>query len=128
VSIALYEGEISDARMKIRHRNPGNTRPTGKVFDATGILGHHACEYGGGPKIVHNINRMHKGFRKSPTDSDLVYKSFLILPLEKQVGSTSRIGGFLSIDSARPYTFYGKRGRTLVVNCEPIVEHIQELL
>ena len=127
VSIALYEGN-SGSKMRIRHRNPGNARPIGKVFDGRGVLGHHACLSGTGPKIVHNLSRMHRKFRRSPTDSEVVYRSFLILPLTVARNGSSKIGGFLSIDSTRPYTFYGSRGRVLVVNCEPLVEHIQQLL
>ena len=127
VAIALYEGS-STTNLRIRHRNPGNTRPLGRHFDGKGILGHHACQGGSGPKIVHNINRMHASFRKSPTNSKVLYQSFLILPLTLDRNGKKVIGGFLSIDSTRPYTFYGSRGTVLIVNLEPIVEHIQKLL
>lgn len=127
VSIALYNGS-GTGRMSIRHRNPGNTRPIGRSFRTEGVLGHHACQHGAGPKIVHNIKRMNKIFRKSPTNSDVVYKSFLLFPLTLEKQGTATVGGFLSIDSTRPYTFHGSRGNVLVVNCEPIVEHIQKLL
>jgi hypothetical protein len=127
VAIALYEGS-STTRLRIRHRNPGNTRPVGRTFDGKGVLGHHACQSGSGPKIVHNIKRMHPKFRKSPTNSQALYHSFLILPLTVERNGGKVIGGFLSIDCTKPYTFYGSRGTTLIVNLEPIVEHIQRLL
>ena len=127
VAIALYEGS-STTNLKLRHRNPGNTRPIGRQFDGTGILGHHACQNGSGPKIVHNIKRMHANFRRSPTNSKVLYESFLILPLTVERNGTQVIGGFLSIDSTKPYTFYGSRGTVLIVNLEAIVEHIQKLL
>lgn len=127
VSIALYTGNSSH-KMRIRHRNPGNERPIGKEFEGRGVLGHHACQHGAGPKIVHNLLRMHPDLRQSPTNSEVVYRSFLLIPLTIRREDKEKIGGFLSIDSTRPYTFYGKRGKKLVVTCEPVVEHIQKLL
>lgn len=127
VSTALYQGN-SNSRMHIRHRNPGNTRPVNRNFDGRAVLGHHACQAGDSPKIVHNLKRMNRIFRTSPTRSEVIYQSFLIIPLNIDRNGRTTIGGFLSIDATRPYTFYGNRGTQLIVNCQPVVEHIQRLL
>lgn len=66
--------------------------------------------------------------QKSPTQSEVAYRSFFILPLTVARGQETKIGGFLSIDSTRPYIFYGKRARIIVVNIQPVIEHIQDLL
>jgi hypothetical protein len=127
VSIALYTGE-SNHRMCIKHRNPGNTRPLGRKFDGAAVLGHHACKAGSQPRVVHDLRGMSKMLQKSPTQSEVAYRSFFILPLTITRGQETKIGGFLSIDSTRPYSFYGKRARIIVVNIQPVIEHIQDLL
>jgi hypothetical protein len=127
VSVALYTGS-SEYQMCIRHRNPGNIRPIGRKFDGRTTLGHHACRVGSQPRVIHDIRGMSAELRKSPTQSAATYRSFLLLPLVVKRGSTERIGGFLSIDSTRPYCFFGKRARILVVDVAPIIAHIQDLL
>lgn len=127
VSIALYTGE-SNHRMCIKHRNIGNTRPIGRKFDGSAVLGHHACKAGKQPRVVHDLRGLHKILQKSPTQSDASYRSFFILPLTVKRSEGERVGGFLSIDSTRPYSFFGKRARIIVVNIQPVVEHIEDLL
>jgi hypothetical protein len=127
VSIALYTGS-SDQQMTIRHRNPGNTRPINRKFDGRTALGHHACRAGRQPRVVHDLKGLSKGLQKSPTQSSASYRSFLLVPLVITKGGVETIGGYLSIDSDRPYCFYGRRASIIVVNIEPIVEHIQNLL
>lgn len=127
VAIALYTGESSH-RMCIKHRNPGNTRPMGRKFDGGGVLGHHACKAGSQPRVVHDIRGLGKELQRSPTQSEVGYRSFLILPLVVTRSEGQRIGGFLSIDSTRPYSFFGKRAKVVVVNCQPVIEHIQDLI
>lgn len=127
VSVALYNGS-SDHQMTIRHRNPGNTRPINRKFDGRSALGHYACQAGRQPRIVHDVRGLHRDLQKSPTQSAASYRSFLIVPLIIRRGQEERVGGFLSIDSNRPYCFFGKRASIIVVNVEPIIEHIQDLL
>jgi len=80
VAIALYEGN-SRSRLRIRHRNPGNTRPTNKEFDGAGVMGHYACGAGKNPRVVHDLRGFEKSVQRSPTQSAATYRSFLILPL-----------------------------------------------
>lgn len=127
VAIATYNGQ-SSSRMCIKYRNPGNTRPLNRKFDGEGVLGHHACQAGTAPRVVHDIRGLAKDLQRSPTQSEASYRSFFILPLTVTHNGEQRVGGFLSIDSTKPYCFYGSRARIIVVNCQPVIEHIQDLL
>lgn len=127
VAIALYVGG-SATKMVINHRNPGNTRPMGRKFDGVGVLGHYACVAGRAPRPVHDIRAFSKVVQRSPTQTSSNYRSFLILPLVAKRQGNEQVIGFLSIDSTKPYCFYGSRARIIVVTCQPIIEHIQDLL
>lgn len=127
VSLATYEGS-SRSKMRLRYRNPGNDRPQNRPFDATDLLAHRACQAGSKPRVVHDLSGFGRGAKRSPTQSEISYKSFLILPLRAHRDGEEKVIGFLSIDSTTPYSFFGNRAMTIVVNSQPIITHIQALL
>ena len=127
VSVAVYEGS-STQRMKLLYRNAGNTRPVGRTFDGEAILGHRACLAGRGPQIVNDIRRFGAKALKSPTQSEVNYRSIVIFPLVVDRNGNQKVRGFLSVDATVPYAFYGNRGRKLIVNAEPIIQQLQALL
>lgn len=128
VSLVQYAGS-SSSKMKILHRNPGNTRSVnGREFDASGVIGHHACCAGSDYQVVHQMGHFGRDL-PSPTQSQVDYKSIFFVPLEVGLaGGGTRIKGFVSIDCERPYAFYGNRAREIAVNCAPIVEQLKDLL
>ncbi|UZD70897.1 hypothetical protein [Brucella sp. JSBI001] len=125
VSLVLYAGS-SKTRMKIKHRNPGNTRPTNREFDATQLMGYRACSSGTKPRVVHDLKSFGKSAGDSPTQSGVNYRSFLLIPIQSPDGN--RIRGFVSVDSPRPFAFYGERSSVLMVRCEPILNHLSDLI
>lgn len=127
VSLATYEGK-SRTKMRLRFRNPGNDRPQNRTFDATDLLAHRACLAGTTPRIVHDLRGFGLKARKSPTQSAVSYRSFLIFPLHGLRDGEEKVIGFLSIDASTPYSFFGNRASTIVVNSQPIITHIQALL
>lgn len=88
VSLVLYVGS-GTTKMRIFHRNPGNTRPVdGREFDARQLLGHHACQAGSYPRTVHHLNISGAIFRaqrsrKLNTSRFSSYPSRSISPMEK---------------------------------------------
>lgn len=56
------------------------------------------------------------------------YRSFFIVP----ICTARRDGliplGYLSIDSTRPYEFYGNRANVLAVECESIIARLKKLM
>ena len=127
VSLATYEG-TSRTNMRLRFRNPGNERPQNRTFDATDVLAHRVCLSGTVPRIVHDLRGFGPKARKSPTQSVVSYRSFLIFPLRAQRAGVEKVIGFLSIDSSTPYSFFGNRGNDIVVHAQPIITHIQALI
>ncbi len=125
VTLALYMGS-STTRMKIKHRNPGNARPSNRDFDATNLMGYHACQNGTEPRVVHDLKKFGKSAADSPTKSGTNYRSFFIIPIESK--SNGSIRGFVSIDSPRPYAFYGNRSSVIMVRCEPVLSHLGDLI
>ncbi len=126
VSLVLYMGS-SASKMRIKHRNPGNDRPVNREFDCRYVVGHHACEAGDFPQVVHDLRRFGRAGATSPTQSKVDYRSIFILPVKSRRNG-SRIRGFVSIDCRRPYAFYGNRANVIVVSCEPVINHIQDLI
>jgi len=123
VSLALYDGR-STSSMKIKHRNPGNERPIGRtVKQLDKVLGHIACR-DGHARVVNDLKYFGRDAMFSPTHSSLNYRSMLLVPITST--REDRVKGFISIDCATPYGFYGNRGKELVVICEPLIDHIQE--
>lgn len=125
VSLVLFVGNHK-TRMVIKHRNPGNKRPTGQEFDASKLMGYKACTKGKEPRVVHHFKKFGKEAADSPTQSGKNYQSFFIMPIESKVDG--RIRGFVSIDSPRPYAFYENRSSVLIVRCEPLMSHLCDLL
>jgi len=124
VSLALYDGR-STSSMKIKHRNSGNERPIGRgVRNLQRVFGHIACQSGLGPRVVHDLKSFGKEALFSPTQSSRNYRAILVIPIASS--KTERIKGFVSIDCARPYAFFGNRSDRLVVTVEPLIDHIQE--
>lgn len=127
VCLATYEGTHSE-RMRIRHRNPGSTRPVNKCFDGTSTIAHRACKSGPDPRVVNDLRAFGSKGRRSPTQSDVTYRSLFIIPVERVTGAQKRVCGFISIDSTRPFAFYGNKQNAIIVVCEPVISHIQDLL
>lgn len=126
VSLATYNGNHSE-EMKIRLRNPGNERPVGK-FATRFVVGHYVCRHGRAPRVVHDLRDFGpKGF-SSPTRGAMNYRSIIFIPLVRTVDDRTEPCGFISVDSARPYAFYGGRDDAIVVACEPFTSHIQALI
>jgi hypothetical protein len=128
VSLVQYAGS-SLAKMKILHRNPGNLRAVdGREFDASHVLGHHACRAGIDYRVVHQLSHFGRGLQ-SPTQSRVDYKSIFFIPLEVPDSTgRGRMKGFVSIDCRRPYAFYGNRAREIAVTCRPVVDHLKDML
>ncbi|MBT1155718.1 hypothetical protein J1C56_08950 [Aminobacter anthyllidis] len=126
VSLVLFSGN-STTRMKVRHRNPGNNRPTNREFDGRSLLGFHACGSGPAPRVVQDLKWFGKPALVSPTQQKVGYRSILIVPVQSS-GTAGAIRGFVSIDCARPYAFYGNRSNVIMVTCEPVFSHINELI
>lgn len=122
VSLAIYEGS-SSTNMKIKHRNPGNTRPRGRrLRDLDTVLGHRACQAGDEPRIVADLKRFgREGFR-SPTQSQCAYRALCLIPVKSVRTGNSK--GFLSIDCVTPHAFDGTVAKKLLVTCEPLIDHI----
>lgn len=127
VSLATYEGN-NRSKMRLRLRNPGNDRPVNRHFDATNLLAHRACQMGSTPRIVHDLRGFGTAACKSPTQSTISYRSFLIFPLVAPRPEGEKVIGFLSIDASTPYSFFGNRAITIVANAQPIIRHIQALV
>lgn len=127
VSLVLYSGS-SRTRMKVRYRNPGNTRPVNREVDADRMLGHIACVNDALPRVVHDLREFGRGAVASPTQSHAEYRSIFFFPLAVGEGTEKVVRGFVSIDCKRPYAFYGNRSNAIVVTCEPILSHIGELI
>lgn len=124
VSLALYDGK-STTNMKIRHRNPGNERPTGrKLKKLEHVLGHRACQAGIEPRVVSDLKVFGREAMFSPTQSKCDYRSIMIVPVLAH--SDSQIKGFVSIDCVRPHAFHNTIANQLVVTTEPLVNHIEE--
>lgn len=128
VSFVQYAGS-SVSKMKILHRNPGNLRPVdGREFDVRYVLGHHACQAGSSPRVVHELTHFGRDLQ-SPTQSNVEYRSIFFIPIEAAIsGGGTKMKGFVSIDCKRPYAFYGNRSREIAVTCRPIVDHLKDLL
>lgn len=124
VSLALYDGK-STTSMKIRHRNPGNERPTGRKLKNLGkVMGHIACQAGPEPRIVPDLKSFGKKAFFSPTQSTCTYRSIVILPITAL--ANGQVKGFVSIDCDRPHAFHGNIAEQLVVTTEPLINHIEE--
>ncbi|MFW2545515.1 hypothetical protein ACN2XU_23040 [Primorskyibacter sp. 2E107] len=124
VSLALYDGK-STTSMKIRHRNPGNERPTGrKLKNLERVMGHIACQAGPEPRVVPDLRSFGKEAFFSPTQSTCTYRSIVILPITAL--GNGKIKGFVSIDCDRPHAFHGNIADQLVVTTEPLINHIEE--
>src|SRR5690606_23015172 len=74
VTLITYTGK-STKRMRVRQRNPGNSRPKGGEFDAEAILGHHACQRGSAPLVINHVRHFGAEFAKSPTQTAYDYRS-----------------------------------------------------
>ena len=124
VSLALYDGK-STTSMKIRHRNPGNERPTGrKLKNLDRVLGHRACQAGPEPRVVPDLKAFGKAGYFSPTQQKCNYRSIVIIPITAL--GNGEIKGFVSVDCDRPYAFHGNIADQLVVTTEPLINHIEE--
>lgn len=127
VALIMYEGS-SIAKLKVAKRNPGNERPVNRPIKAEHLLGHYACQHGASPRVVNHIGHFGRDFAMSPTQTRVNYKSILILPLECDSAEGKKIRGFVSIDSTRPYAFFGNRANVVVVVCDPIISQLRELV
>ncbi|WP_442580698.1 hypothetical protein ACSBOB_01470 [Mesorhizobium sp. ASY16-5R] len=127
VSLVLFVG-ASSTKMKVRHRNAGNDRPTNREFPATHLAGYRACQRGTEPRVVHDLREFPREAMVSPTQSAVTYRSIFIVPVASQTNDGPKVKGFVSIDSPRPYAFYGNRSNMIMVTCEPVFSRINELI
>lgn len=125
VSLVLYEKD--GTQMTVRHRNPGNTRPIGRVFDSGKVLGHFACQMGDVPRVVFDLKEFGSHLFQSPTQSVVNYRTILIVPISKRTRGNGIIG-FVSVDCKRPFAFYGHRAKELLVVCEPVFNHVRNVI
>ena len=115
--------------MRVRQRNPGNTRPKGRGdLDTERILGHHVCQRGEAPLAINHIKHFGKEFARSPTQSRYDYKSILLIPMVCDTRDGPRKKGFVSIDCNHPYAFYGNRANSIVTMAKPILSRLKEML
>lgn len=127
VTLILYNGS-SVSKMRIRQRNPGNTRPKGREIDTERLLGHYVCQEGDAPMTVNHIAHFGKEFGKSPTQTSYAYKSILILPIRCDTPDDVKAKGFVSIDCDHPYAFYGNRANSIAVMSKPIINQLREMI
>jgi hypothetical protein len=124
VSLALYSGSGS-TKMSIRHRNPGNERPTGRnLKHLSRVHGHRACQEGPEPRVVADLKLFGKEGHFSPTQSKCNYRSIVIIPIKAR--TSENVKGFVSIDCVKPYAFHGTVAEQLIVTTEPLINHIEE--
>lgn len=127
VSLARYvPGQ--PAMLRIDERNAGSLRKMGVTFSGRFVIGHHACMAGDDPRAVYDIRAFGAEAFRSPTGSKTPYRSFFIVP----ICTARRDGliplGYLSIDSTRPYEFYGNRANVLAVECESTIARLKKLM
>ena len=127
VSLIVYVGN-SSTKMRISDRNPGNTRPTNREIEGDKLLGHHCCAFDAAPRVIDDILSFGKELAKSPTQPNLAYRSIFVIPLEAQPADPRKAKGFISIDCARPYAFYGNRSNEIIITSEPLKTLISELI
>lgn len=128
VSLVLYD-PADRARMTIKHRNPGAKRPLNRVVrNLDKLFGHHACSAGPAPRIVDDVLSFGRDAVESPTQSQVNYRSIFIIPIEPLDGEAERIAGFISIDSERPFAFYGRRSTNIAITCTPFIDFISHLV
>ena len=128
VTLILYQG-TGTSKMRVKQRNPGNTRPKGRGdIDSERILGHHVCQRGDAPLTVNNISHFGKEFSRSPTQTRYDYKSILLIPLVCDTPQGPKAKGFVSIDCNHPYAFYGNRANSITVMATPIIKQLKEML
>ena len=90
------------------------------------LLGHHACEAGGAPRVVADMKRFGSLGRKSPTQSNANYRSILLHPVVSS--QKEEITGFISVDCLVPHAFHGRRAENLVALLEPLKSHIEDII
>lgn len=127
VSLARYvPGQ--PGTLRIDERNAGSLRKMGVSFPGRFVLGHHACMAGDDPRAVYDLRAFGPKAFRSPTGSKTPYRSFFIVPIcAGREGGLIPLG-YLSIDSTRPYEFYGNRANVLAVECESIIARLKKLM
>ena len=126
VSLILYNGS-SSTELRVDARNLGSER-VNKKFRGAHVLGHHACQAGSRPRAVADLREFNKLVRKSPTGSTVSYRSFFLIPVGEEVDEIYKPKGYISIDTSRPYVFYGNNAEVVAVDCEVIVNHLMTLV
>ncbi|WP_295043297.1 hypothetical protein [uncultured Paracoccus sp.] len=127
VSLARYvPGQ--PGMLRIDERNAGSLRKMGVTFPGRFVIGHHACMAGDDPRIVNDILSFGPEALRSPTGSRTPYRSFFIVPICVTLRDGLIPLGYLSIDSTRPYEFYGNRANVLAVECESIIARLKKLM
>lgn len=127
VSLARYVADDLEA-LRIDERNAGSLRKMGVTFPGRHVLGHHACLAGDDPRAVYDLKAFGPAAMKSPTGSGASYRSFFIVPIFVNVDGLPAPIGYISIDSTRPYEFYGNRANVLAVECESIIARLRKLM
>lgn len=127
VNLITYVGN-STTQMKVRHRNPGNTRPKNRQFPTDAVLGHYVCQRGNAPLTINNIKHFGKDFAASPTQNSYAYRSILLIPMLCNTPQGQVAKGFVSVDCTRPYAFYGNRANSIAVTSKPVLALLREML
>lgn len=125
VSIVTYKGDRE--KLKIDAREAGSKRRPGD-FRCEFVLGHYAAQAGPDPRPIPDLHEFPKEFRKSPSGSDVAYRSIFIIPLGETVDEVFTPKGYISIDATQPYVFYGNRAEDMAVDCEHIADFMKTLI
>lgn len=127
VNLITYMGS-STSQMRVRHRNPGNTRPKNRQFATEAVLGHYVCQRGSAPLTINNIKHFGRDFAASPTQNSYTYRSILLIPLLCNTPQGQVARGFVSIDCTRSYAFYGNRANSIAVTSKPVLALLREMI
>lgn len=127
VALIQYKGS-STTRMRVRQRNPGNTRPKGREIETERVLGHYVCQESETPVTINDIRHLGPEFGRSPTQTKFEYKSILLIPVWCDTPNGRMARGFVSIDCNHPYAFFGNRSNSITVMARPIIDQLREVI
>jgi hypothetical protein len=128
VTLLVYQGS-GNGKMRVRQRNPGNSRPKNRGdIDTERVLGHYVCQRGNAPLTINHIGHFGKEFARSPTQTKYDYKSILLIPIRCDTANGEVAKGFVSVDCNHPYAFYGNRANAIAVMANPIISQLREMI
>lgn len=114
--------------LDISLRNRGSTRGAKEVRAANFILGHRVCQSAMKVRTVHDLKDFPRAYLRSPTGSEVKYRSFMIFPVlsPASVEGPQTVIGFVSIDCEMPYAFYGDRATMMTAIIGPMIKQIAQ--